>query len=304
MTGFTPSFAQRLAHKIDTTGTVLCVGIDPHPLLMHPLFGGSDAAPGTPQTLRHLKAFCLELIEAATGRVPAVKPQVALFEQHGPEGMRVLAEISRTAREAGLLVIMDAKRGDIGSTADAYASAWLGPDAVFPSDALTINPYLGGDSLMPFILRAADTGSGLFILVRTSNGGSRDIQQQEIEGLPVWAHLARLLAPVITEYIDEQAGFSSIGIVAGATGPVEARALRAELPSAPFLIPGYGAQGASASDALSGLITHHQGRVTGGLVNSSRGISNCHAAQAASDMGGWRMAVANALTHAINDLAS
>ncbi len=304
MTGVTTSFAQRLAQKIDKTGTVLCVGIDPHPLLMHPLFGGSDATLGTPQTLEHLRAFCLELIEAAMGRVPAVKPQVALFEQHGPDGMHVLAEISRTAREAGLLVIMDAKRGDIGTTAKAYASAWLGPDAFFPSDALTINPYLGQDSLMPFILRAADTGSGLFILVRTSNDGSRDIQQQEIKNLPVWAHLARLLAPAITEYIDDQAGFSSIGIVAGATGPVEARALRAELPAAPFLVPGYGAQGASASDALSGLITHHQGRVTGGLINSSRGISNCHAAQAASDMGGWRIAVANALTQAINDLTS
>lgn len=302
MKGVRPSFAQRLAHNIDTTGTVLCVGIDPHPLLMHPLFGGADTALGTPQALTHLKTFCLELVDAATDRVPAVKPQVALFEQHGPYGMRVLADISQTAREAGLLVIMDAKRGDIGSTAEAYASAWLGPDAVFPSDALTINPYLGRDSLVPFILRAADTGSGLFILVRTSNGGSRDIQQQKIKGVPVWNHLARLLAPAITDYIDDQAGFSSIGIVAGATGPVEARALRAQLPAAPFLIPGYGAQGASASDALSGLITHHEGRVTGGLVNSSRGISHCHAAQAASDISGWRRAVADALTHAINDL--
>ena len=272
------SFAARLAAKITETGNVLCVGIDPHPGLMHPLFGGTDAVPGSSEALIHLEAFCSELIEAATGKVPAVKPQAALFEQHGPGGMQVLAQIARKARAAGLLVIMDAKRGDIGSTAEAYASAWLGPDAPFPSDAVTINPYLGLDSLMPFITQASEVGAGLFILARTSNAGSRDLQQLDSSGTPIWAHLARLIAPVVTDHIDAAAGFSSIGIVAGATGPDEARALRTELPTAPFLIPGYGAQGASAADALAGLIRDNQGKLTGGVVNALRGISHCSAA--------------------------
>ena len=297
------SFAARLAAKITETGNVLCVGIDPHPGLMHPLFGGTDAVPGSPEALTHLEAFCSELIEAATGKVPAVKPQAALFEQHGPGGMQVLAQIAHKARAAGLLVIMDAKRGDIGSTAEAYASAWLGPDAPFPSDAVTINPYLGLDSLMPFITQASEVGAGLFILARTSNAGSRDLQQLDASGTPIWAHLARLIAPVVTDHIDAAAGFSSIGIVAGATGPDEARALRTELPTAPFLIPGYGAQGASAADALAGLIRDNQGKLTGGVVNASRGISHCSAAQSASDITSWRMAVNDALSHATDALA-
>lgn len=298
------SFAARLATKINTTGTVLCVGIDPHPHLMHPLFGGSDAIPGSPEALTHLEAFCSELIDAASGKVPAVKPQAALFEQHGPGGMRVLADIARKARAASLLVIMDAKRGDIGSTAEAYASAWLGPDALFPSDALTVNPYLGLDSLMPFITQASAVGAGLFILARTSNVGSRDLQQLDAGGTPIWAHLARLIAPVVTDNLDAIAGFSSIGIVAGATGPDEARALRTELPTAPFLIPGYGAQGASATDALAGLIRDNQNKLTGGLVNASRGISHCAAAQTAADISSWRRAVNDALSHATDALAS
>ena len=277
-----PSFAHRLDQAIARTGTVLCAGIDPHPGLMPAAFGGAEQQAGSEQALRHLRAFTFSVIEAAAGQVPAVKPQAAFFERHGPGGLQILAEAAAEARARGLLVIMDAKRGDIGSTAQAYAEAWLGGDAVFASDALTVNPYLGFDSLEPFFTRAEQTRSGLFILVRTSNKGSADLQQMDAGGKAVWAHLAEGLAVHVNAQTDASSGLSSVGIVVGATGPDEARAIRQLLPAAPFLIPGYGAQGASAEDALSGLIRHPQtGRISGGLVNASRAITHGQAVQAA-----------------------
>ena len=233
---------------------------------------------------------------------------VALFEKFGPEGMEVLQRIGRAAHDAGLLVIMDAKRGDIGSTARAYAAAWLGSKAAFASDALTINPYLGMDSLEPFFAQAAATKSGLFILTRTSNKGSADIQQQNLaEGngakIPVYKHLAHLLSPYIEGAIDTETGLSNIGIVAGATGPSEAQELRKLLPSALFLIPGYGAQGASAADACSGLIQKTDGRLTGGLVNASRAITHNVGVQEASSPEAAKQAMIEAINIAKQELA-
>ena len=279
-----PSFASRLNDAILQTGTVLCVGIDPHPDIMPPVFGGVGQNLASGQALAHLHEFSQTVLAAATGRVPAIKPQAALFEAYGPGGMEILAELSCDARQAGLLVIMDAKRGDIGSTARAYAAGWLGAEAAFASDALTINPYLGMDSLEPFFARAAETASGLFVLVRTSNKGSADIQQQLVSGkdatnIPLYTHIANCLAPYIQATIDPVSGLSDIGIVAGATGPEEAEKLRALLPAAPFLIPGYGTQGASAKQACAGLIRHRMGYLTGGLVNASRAITHNSAVQ-------------------------
>ncbi|MCH1464867.1 MAG: orotidine-5'-phosphate decarboxylase [Alphaproteobacteria bacterium] len=302
-----PAFASRLSAAIQTSNTVLCVGLDPHPDLMPNAFGGPNQAPGTTEALSHLRNFCLCIIAAAKDRVPAIKPQAALFEAHGAGGMAVLAEIAERAREAGLLVIMDAKRGDIGSTARAYAAAWLGSKAAFASDALTINPYLGMDSLEPFFAQAAAAKSGLFILTRTSNKGSADIQQQNLaEGdgakIPVYKHLAHLLSPYIERAIDTETGLSNIGIVAGATGPSEAQELRKLLPSALFLIPGYGAQGASAADACSGLIQKTDGRLTGGLVNASRAITHNVGVQEASSPEAAKQAMIEAINIAKQEL--
>ena len=167
--------------------------------------------------------------------------------------MRVLSNIAIEAKQRELLVIMDAKRGDIGTTAQAYAEAWLGPDAIFGADALTLNPYLGFDSLEPFIRQAQQTLSGVFILVRTSNPGSADMQQLMIDGKPIWAHMAAGLAEMVKEQTDPTCNMSSVGVVVGATGPKDALAVRDLLPTAPFLIPGYGTQGAKSEEALSGL---------------------------------------------------
>ena len=297
-------FADRLSGAIAQTKSVLCVGIDPHPRLMPAVFGGPDQSAGTADALRHLRAFTGAVIDAAAGLVPAIKPQVAFFEQHGPGGVEILAEAARDARTRGLLVVMDAKRGDIGSTAQAYAEAWLGGEAVFASDALTVNPYLGFDSLEPFITRAEQTGSGVFILVRTSNAGSADLQQRQAGDKPVWAHLADGLAGYVEAQKSKTTGLSSIGIVVGATGPEEARAVRALLPAAPFLIPGYGAQGASAADALSGLVKDTEtGLYTGGLVNASRAITHGEAVQKAADQASAVAAMRAAIIAATADLS-
>ena len=248
------SFAHRLTKATIKTKSILCVGIDPHPSLMPALFGGQNQIPGSAQAIKNLEAFCQTILESTTGLVPAIKPQVAFFEQHGPEGFRVLASLAAEAKNRELLVIMDAKRGDIGTTAQAYAEVWLGPEAIFKADALTLNPYLGYDSLEPFIRRAQQTLSGVFILVRTSNPGSADLQQLLIDGKPNWAHMAAGLEKMVKEQTDPSCDLSSVGVVMGATGPEDALAVRKLLPAAPFLIPGYGAQGARAEEALSGLL--------------------------------------------------
>ncbi len=280
------------------------MGIDPHPSLMPELFGGQDHMPGSGQAIQHLEAFSQAIIEAATGLVPAIKPQVAFFERHGPEGLRVLSNIAIEAKQRELLVIMDAKRGDIGTTAQAYAEAWLGPDAIFGADALTLNPYLGFDSLEPFIRQARQTLSGVFILVRTSNPGSADLQQLMIDGKPSWAHTAAGLVEMVKEQTDPTCNMSSVGVVIGATGPKDALAVRDLLPTAPFLIPGYGAQGARAEEALSGLTADkRKGVYKGGLINASRSITHGKGVQNASTVGEAVTAIKLAIQEAIFDLA-
>ena len=262
-------FGDRLSLALKKFQTPLCVGIDPHMSLMPDFFKSSNKK----QQIKKIESFSLSCIEAAQNRVPAIKPQVALFEKFGPEGMEVLQQIGESARSAGLLVIMDAKRGDIGTTSNAYADAWLGEDAAFYCDALTVNPFLGLDTLEPFIEQATLENNGLFILLKTSNSGSSDFQGLYSNDKPIYQHLADKLSPIIKSYVGKT-GWSSIGVVVGATNPKEATFIRNSLPTSPFLIPGFGAQGANALMALSGLksIGREKG-FQGGLINSSRDIT-------------------------------
>ena len=204
------AFGDRLSIALEKNQTPLCVGIDPHISLMPELFKGSS----TKKQIEKLASFSLACIEAAQDRVPAIKPQVALFEKFGPEGMEVLQRIGRAAHDAGLLVIMDAKRGDIGSTSVAYADAWLSENAPFYADALTVNPFLGLDTLEPFIYEAIRCNAGLFILLRTSNPGSADLQELRSDNKPIYQHLAHKLSPIINSYRGDT-GWSSIGVVIG-----------------------------------------------------------------------------------------
>ena len=295
-------FGDRLADALATCRTPLCMGVDPHLPLLPPVFMAGTPQAAEPSTIAAIRDFAFSAIEIASGKLPAIKPQAAFFEQHGPDGLALLAELSRYATSKNLLVIMDAKRGDIGSTSAAYAATFLGSDAPFPSDALTINAYMGTDTLKPFIEKADETGSGLFILVRTSNPGSSDLQEQSVDGRPLYQLLADKLAPLAHDMTGDS-GWSSLGIVAGATWPDEARQLRTLLPASPFLIPGYGAQGAPASDALASL-SQETGTWQGGLINASRGLTLPAAANSATNIAQWQEIILGQMDSMISELNS
>ncbi|KCZ98495.1 orotidine 5'-phosphate decarboxylase [Hyphomonas polymorpha PS728] len=280
-------FASRLIDGTRKFGP-LCVGIDPHPGMIPELFGGD-----TPEGVRK---WSQAIIEAAAGKVAVVKPQVSLFERHGPEGMAALQAAAKAARAAGLIVLMDAKRGDIGSTAEGYAQAYLAPGAPFEGDGLTVNPYMGLDTLEPYAKLAKAHGKGVIVLVRTSNPGAADFQSRIMGGAPLYVRVAEALQP-LTERLMSPCGWSSLMMVIGATAPEEARAVRALAPKALFLVPGYGAQGAGAAEACSGLVNGE-----GGVVSASRSVTFPKAAANAGDMAGWRRAVEEAILAARDEL--
>jgi orotidine-5'-phosphate decarboxylase len=219
-------FADRLAAAVERKGAPLCVGLDPDPALM-------------PEGLR-VAEFCLGIVDAVAESAVAVKPQAAFFEAQGATGWADLVEVCGYAREAGLLVIADGKRGDVPSTARAYAAAFA-PLA----DAVTVNPYLGRDSLEPFF---AHDGLGVLALIKTSNPGSADIQDLPLEdGRPVWQHVAGLVDRWGADLIGES-GLSSVGAVVGATHPEVLETVRSLMPNAVLLLPGVGAQGGRLDD--------------------------------------------------------
>ena len=294
-------FGDRLFKKIRSTKSFLCLGIDPHLNMIPKIFNKERTSTNNIKTV---KKFCFALLDTAYELVPAIKPQIALFEQLGPDGMKLLSSLCKHAQSKGFLVIMDAKRGDIGSTSQAYANAYLGKNAPFPSDALTVNPWLGIDSLEPFIKRASQTGSGLFILAHTSNNGSKDIQEMPLTiGIKCYEHLANILKPIVEQY-KGTSGLSSIGIVSGATFKEEALALRKILPSAPFLIPGYGTQGASAEDACAPLIpdTKHRDLQNFGLINASRSISFPEESYLVKNIEEWQNIILTKINSTNNEL--
>jgi orotidine-5'-phosphate decarboxylase len=238
------------------------------------------AAEGSPDDSREcaaraVAAHCALVIEAVAEECVAVKLQVACFERLGAPGWAALEEVVLRARAHELLVIADAKRGDIDVTAAAYAQAFFGetatpcgPVASLGADALTVNPLLGADSLAPFVSRARDNGAGLFVLARTSNPGAADVQGAELAGGgTVSDRLAAMIAEAGSEGVGE-AGFSDVGAVVGATAPEWVEALRERLPSAIFLLPGVGAQG-GAIGVLAPAFAPGPG---GGLISASRGI--------------------------------
>jgi orotidine-5'-phosphate decarboxylase len=255
-------FADRLIAAIRAKNSRAIVGLDPRVDQM-PVFlreNGPYAA----------ITACHELvIDAVADLVPAVKPQLAFFEQYGVAGMQAFENTVLAARQRGLLVIADGKRNDISSTAEAYANAYLGPDA-FNCDAITVTPYLGRDSLEPFVEVCKKHGKGLFVVLKTSNPGSKDFEDQRLEssGRPLYEKIAGVIQELGDDAIGES-GYSSIGAVIGATFPEEGRRLRELMPKSLILVPGYGAQGGSAKAAAE--CFNEDG--LGAIVNSSRGIT-------------------------------
>jgi orotidine-5'-phosphate decarboxylase len=250
------NFADRLLEAQRRKNSVAMLGVDPQ------LDTGRQA--GLPPSYT-LERFCCEIVEACAGSVVAIKPQLAFFEARGLEGMRAFCAVTKLAHELNLLTIADAKRGDIGSTSAAYAATFLG-DGDFACDAVTVNPYVGSDALMPFVQAAAD-GRGLFVLVKTSNPSSGEFQDLPTIDGPLWEQVARRVNGIGSDFLG-QAGMSAIGAVVGATYPEHLRRARELMPNAVILVPGYGTQGANADDAVRA--ARENG--TGILVNASRSL--------------------------------
>ena len=299
-------FADDLVGRCRRLGHPLCAGLDPHLDRIPELFRRGSMSPADPETAPAVEAFLTAVVDRLASKVPVIKPQAAFFELLGPAGMGVLARIVARARQADLPVLLDAKRGDIGSTATAYARAYLGPEATLRCDAITLNPYLGLDTLEPFLGPCEAHGSGVFVLVKTSNPGSGHLQDLRLQGpsgepgLAVREALADALSARAEALRGPDTGWSSLGVVVGATYPGEAEALRQRLPHNLFLVPGYGAQGGSAVDAVRGFVAGPRG-LEGGVVNSSRGIlfpKDAHRA----DTQRWEQVFDDTLERAIDEL--
>lgn len=292
-------FGDRLTAAIISKKTPLVVGIDPRAEQIPASLKVADLS-DLSALADAFRKFSCEIIDVVAGLVPAVKPQSAFFEQLGPHGMAALGDVVDHAHAAGLLTIMDAKRGDIGSTAAAYAAAYLGvkPKSAWGCDSLTVNPYLGDDSLEPFVTAASKTGSGIFILAKTSNPGSETLQERIVEGRSVYSIVAEQIENLSAQNIGAF-GYGNIGAVIGATYPEQLTELRQQMPHTIFLIPGFGAQGGTAQDVAGGLDENGLGAV----INSSRGIIFAYEQERYASASNWQSAVEQATRDTIEKLA-
>ncbi len=276
-------FADKVFQAVNDKKSQVVVGLDPRPELFPPhIFNpsclGSDNA--CADTAQAIIEFNRRVIEAVADIAIAVKCQIAFYERYGLEGLKAYCATIDIAKRHNLLVIGDVKRNDIGSTAEAYAAAHLPPgpsdsminkgdcnNNYFYTDAVTVNPLFGSDGIEPFIQRAAQSGCGIFILVRTSNPSSSQIQELSCEGFPLYEHIAKLVSEWGESYKGE-CGYSLVGAVVGATFPSQLKKLRTLMPHTPLLIPGFGAQGGGVEDVIGGFNANG----SGALVSSSRGI--------------------------------
>lgn len=295
-------FADRLSAAVARCGNPVLVGLDPRwEQLPEPLRAGLDPA-SLSQRSEAYSWFCCGVIDVVAPLVSAVKPQAAFFEELGPAGMQALWDVIAHARQRGLLVVLDGKRNDIGTTAAAYAAAYLGAgeDSPWGADALTVSPYLGDDSLTPFVEVAQQRGAGIFVLVKTSNPGGKTFQDLMVDGRPLYEHVAALVESQSGQTLGA-CGYGAVGAVVGATYPEQLRSLRALMPRTWLLVPGFGTQGGSATD-VSGAFDE---RGLGAIVNNSRGIIFAHARPEYRDQFGasrWQQAVEAATREMIHQL--
>ncbi len=294
------SFSLQLTDAVRRVKNPLCVGLDPRWDSL-PVIIKTRYADGTLNGIaKAYEAFCLRVIQIVARRVPIIKPQAAFFEACGPAGFTALQNVMRAAKSAGLLTILDSKRGDIASTATAYAEASLSGVKfegrtlhVWDADSLTVNPYLGEDAVQPFLEAARVAGRGIFILVRTSNPGSGLFQNMVSEGKPLYRHVAEAVDRWNARSIGET-GFGNVGAVVGATHPNELAELRKVLINSWLLVPGFGAQGGKAEDLKPAFL--EQG--LGAIVNSSRGVTFPFR----PDDPQWEKAIEKALEDSIDQL--
>ncbi len=279
------NFADRLTEAVGRKRSQLVVGLDPV-LDLLPMELRGEAVLGRAGSASAVARFCKGIVDAVGPYVVAVKPQSAFFEALGSDGFKALEEVCDYARSAGLLVVLDAKRGDIGSTSRAYATAFLEPrgDGAPLADAMTASPYLGYDSVEPFLAACRRHGAGVFFLVRTSNAGAADVQDLALsDGRPLWQYVAELVREWGAPLKGEQ-GMSSVGAVVGATHPRAVSEARRLLPETPLLLPGVGAQGATPADVARAFTTGS----ASALVTASRSVIFAYRESEAD----WRSAAA------------
>ncbi len=304
------TFATRLERAMGEKSSCLVVGIDPVlerlPAEVHATVGGLAAkVPEREQRVQVARAaaalavFSREVIHAVAPHAVAVKPNAAFFERYGCSGYDALQEVCREAKKAGLLVILDAKRGDLSSTASAYAESTLGDLEGTPGpyvDATTVNPYFGTDGVKPFIEVARRHDKALFVLVRTSNPSAGEFQELDCGGKPLYVKVAEAVAAWNREEISAEGELGPVGAVVGATAPEQASLVRELLPSSIFLVPGYGAQGAGADSVRP----HFLPGGRGALVNASRSVIFSYEKQPADRP--WRDAISRAAAAAREEL--
>ncbi|WP_310605006.1 orotidine-5'-phosphate decarboxylase [Anaerosporobacter sp.] len=266
----------KLINKIEKTGAPIVVGLDPM-LGYIPECVKAKAFAEKGETLEGaaeaIWQFNKAIVDATYDLIPAVKPQIAMYEQFGIEGLKAFKQTVDYCKEKGLVVIGDVKRGDIGSTSEAYAVGHLGKVAVgqnsfygFDEDFVTVNPYLGSDGVEPFINVCKEENKGLFILVKTSNKSSGEFQDQLVNGRPLYELVGEKVASWGESHMGDS--YSYVGAVVGATYPEMGKILRKIMPKTYILVPGYGAQGGKASD----LAPYFNKDGLGAIINSSRGI--------------------------------
>jgi len=289
-------FGDQIIERVREYGHPLCVGLDPHLGQIPAAFRRGSMAGRDPETAQAVQAFFEEVVDRLEKRVAVVKPQIALFEQMGWRGIRALERVVERCRMRGLMVVLDGKRGDLDSTAVGYADAYLAANAPLCVDAMTLHPYLGRDSLEPFVSHCQANGRGIFVLVKTSNPGSGDLQDLVVSDGPVFSAVATMLAPASDALRGSATGWSSLGAVVGATYPEQSEMIRRALPHALFLVPGFGVQGASADEAVRSFVPGPAG-LEGGIVNSSRAILFPEAVG-----GAWELGFETALAEAIDRL--
>ncbi len=256
------NFADRLFGAVEEKNSRVCVGLDPRVSQLPP-----PILEQYPNAAEAVVAFCRDICAAVAEHAAVVKLQSAYFETLGRSAFSTLWAVVAEAHRAGLPAIVDAKRGDIGPTAEAYAQAFFGGEIA--ADALTVNPYLGSDGIMPFVDAAEEKGAGVFVLVKTSNPSSGDLQDLRLEGgyHRVYQHVGEEVR-LMGAHLRGECGYSAVGAVVGATYPEQLAELRRDLPGVPFLVPGYGAQGAGPEEVVAAFDKDGWGAV----VNASRSI--------------------------------
>ena len=303
-------FSDRLIMEIDAKQSLVVVGLDPEylriPLFFReaPLAKFGETLKGAAETII---SFNKCIIDVVAPFVVAIKPQIAFYEMYGIGGLEAFVETVKYAKEKGLIIIEDAKRNDIGSTAQAYSRGHIGrvilrdglEQPVFDVDAITVNPYLGSDGIKPFLEDIDKHGKGIFVLLKTSNPSSSEVQDLVLENgnTKLFQHVAKLVNEWGSDAIGLR-GYSSVGAVVGATFPEHARILRAIMPNCIFLVPGYGAQGASGKDIIPCFNKDGYGAV----ISASRSINYPHIYDLTISESSFKTLVKKAIDNMNNDI--